>query len=1486
MNRPHPLHTLIVVAVLLLSIATNAFAQESAYSLIEKHREWMRTSYPKAEDLSQSQLLREAAFAIVNELKEPEAIALLHAVGKNLAEVEAYAAFEESGEKDYRFAHALPALEQLYHWAERQLGRGDATTGWCKYLWLNTRSNMEKTYPLMDAAIKEQEEWAKKTDDEENAALVCLLKFLKFETSTEEHTICLPDLYAEVLQTEKEAVKLYPIADNTPSHMRAWLYMAMGRAKDKFSQPYETEEAYGEVGLVEESLYNRSVSTGILTNADHYFCIAEASYLQLYTAGHPEVVELYTAMEFAKENSCTISEANVDVNKNLYDYAAQYYGQGHLSTILHKLNLWYATATRGGDINDAFMWHTMTETLARYLGEANINFTSVLSAIVDVVSLYYPTDFDEVSRLFDQTVARTFGADNMKSAYTLYNIYGTMKDSHPEVYKEKAVPLIEFYTQHHDKSTVSILLGRRIATDTYLGISDRKKGTEIQQMVYEDTQQRYGDKSYVYLQEKAQYLNWLASYDSEHARQQYPLLIEQLKANNIDYSEVLGDYATLENGAGNLQLAARLYQQAYNESEENGNTHKRAYLLLSKLSILPLLHTPVKEQEAVYAEAKKILDTNRDTLTWLPINYNLAADWLSVQKRYKESLDMTNRGIEVCDLLQSGFRPQYIILLTRRYNLYMYQLNDMSTAYKLMEEDINAFEKQSFRYYTTDMLDYLWSVYNLLPKSTDDIFTTIKFLNLIMKMTFNIAEQNNFELNYIAYYGVRALYEYVNFGIFTNNIISQLNIETYSEEVQKNFKKACENSFGILNDLLDNYLNAENLLTKLEKSIPNYTLQAGYFNLLSTLENIFFYLKPDKEKALKYLDIHMKQSKETYPAEFRNACFTAFDFYVREHEYEKAETLYDKNLKPLEKDETLAESYKLALYSRMCFLNDARHDFEGMLTYARKFYQSMRSILDTNFHLFTEQEQNAFMATNGDPANWLTCSLARLDERKDIVPEVYDAVLYRTGMQLRSQAETRNAILKSSDKELIALVDSLNMLRSLQKGISYDITTEAQESLNKKYAEVADYQQRINMLERDIIAKSAVYRNKTPLDATWEQVRGKLRQGEAAIEFIYAHPYWMALVVKPDGTAPIAIKLTNADSLSAKMTALNAPTPTVMARKLYDNADIDLYGMLWRPLEHALKGVSKVFYATQGMLSSIAFAAISTPDNNYLVDRYDLCPLTTTAQLLLDEEERQPKSITLMGDIYYSDKQEEQVRRGDISTARGDDDTAINDFSDRGSKRYHFKYLPFTQTEVKKVEETFKGKSVFVRRGTQATESCLRKQLLTKPDIVHLATHGFFIANDVAALNVPFFKRYTKAASNSMQRAGVTLAGAEDTWNGSKTPDETDDGILTANEVAQIDLSGTQLVTLSACETALGNYNFEGVFGLPRGFKQAGVKSLLVSLWSVNDKSTAMLMTAFYRYWTQGATKHEAFRKAVADVRKDYPAPYYWAPFLLLDAIR
>ena len=146
-----------------------------------------------------------------------------------------------------------------------------------------------------------------------------------------------------------------------------------------------------------------------------------------------------------------------------------------------------------------------------------------------------------------------------------------------------------------------------------------------------------------------------------------------------------------------------------------------------------------------------------------------------------------------------------------------------------------------------------------------------------------------------------------------------------------------------------------------------------------------------------------------------------------------------------------------------------------------------------------------------------------------------------------------------------------------------------------------------------------------------------------------------------------------------------------------------------------------------------------------------------------------------------------------------------------------------------------------------------------------------------------------------MENSGLIFAGANNLKTESEYAQENNlnDGILTAAEIANLNLIGTNLVVMSACQTGLGNISGEGVFGLQRAFKKAGVQSLLMSLWEVDDDATRLLMTSFYTYLTQGHTKRSALRKAQEDVRSHTferdgmqvsgNNPKYWAAFIVID---
>ena len=143
---------------------------------------------------------------------------------------------------------------------------------------------------------------------------------------------------------------------------------------------------------------------------------------------------------------------------------------------------------------------------------------------------------------------------------------------------------------------------------------------------------------------------------------------------------------------------------------------------------------------------------------------------------------------------------------------------------------------------------------------------------------------------------------------------------------------------------------------------------------------------------------------------------------------------------------------------------------------------------------------------------------------------------------------------------------------------------------------------------------------------------------------------------------------------------------------------------------------------------------------------------------------------------------------------------------------------------------------------------------------------------------------------SALLRSGLFFAGAENIIFGDPVPDGIDDGVLLAQEISNTDLSGLDLVVLSACQTAQGHTTSEGVFGLQRGFKMAGANSILMSLWKVDDAATCFLMTEFYKNWVrEGKTKHDAFEAAKQTVRshteKGWDDPKYWAAFILLDGL-
>ena len=222
------------------------------------------------------------------------------------------------------------------------------------------------------------------------------------------------------------------------------------------------------------------------------------------------------------------------------------------------------------------------------------------------------------------------------------------------------------------------------------------------------------------------------------------------------------------------------------------------------------------------------------------------------------------------------------------------------------------------------------------------------------------------------------------------------------------------------------------------------------------------------------------------------------------------------------------------------------------------------------------------------------------------------------------------------------------------------------------------------------------------------------------------------------------------------------------------------------------------------------------------------------------------------------------------------------------------KDLPSTKTEIDNINTIITQAKIktTVLLEEKATENSIKA--LKKPTILHIATHGFFFPNPKEGLSDAFFDGLSadalkKVTTNALFRSGLLLAGCKQGILSKNTENNTsniiqEDGILTAYETASLDLENTSLVVLSACETGLGEVvNGEGVFGLQRAIKVAGAKSIIMSLWKVDDEASEKFMTAFYTNWiTKKLSKRAAFRAAQTTIRQKYAAPLYWGAFVLV----
>jgi CHAT domain-containing protein/tetratricopeptide (TPR) repeat protein len=320
--------------------------------------------------------------------------------------------------------------------------------------------------------------------------------------------------------------------------------------------------------------------------------------------------------------------------------------------------------------------------------------------------------------------------------------------------------------------------------------------------------------------------------------------------------------------------------------------------------------------------------------------------------------------------------------------------------------------------------------------------------------------------------------------------------------------------------------------------------------------------------------------------------------------------------------------------------------------------------------------------------------------------------------------------------------------------------------------------------------------------------------------------------------------------------------------------------ILWQPLEPHLHGITKLLISPVGNLHNVAFHALSIQHPTqrdksiFLIEKYKIqTSLSPIENHYPEKIVWQNKKIALFGGAFFDEKS-----AADNASLLAALDTT------RGSS---FSFLRGTLDETDSLSHLFKQKAwhVALYNGFNASEENLRNMETQKPDIIHLATHGFFMAKANLRKGISnSLENRVRQSEGPLLRSGIALARANISWKSTEQIAPENDGIITALEIGNLDFSGVELIALSACETARGEINdTEGVFGLQRAFKQAGAKSLLVSLWKVPDATTQRLMQSFYKNLLLLDDTHAALRQAQLEMSKNGLDPYFWAAFILVE---
>lgn len=554
--------------------------------------------------------------------------------------------------------------------------------------------------------------------------------------------------------------------------------------------------------------------------------------------------------------------------------------------------------------------------------------------------------------------------------------------------------------------------------------------------------------------------------------------------------------------------------------------------------------------------------------------------------------------------------------------------------------------------------------------------------------------------------------------------------------------------------------------------------------------------------------------------------------------------------------------------------------FAGHIDEACKHYslsiEKNKMQIRSRLPYYTVEERESYWNTKSETLRNMTPFAIKAEQwQTEFTKDCYDGLILSKSFLLESERSTYDVIKNGGTAEDLHDVAMIAAMQAKIRGW--------ERNYNQYADSILDLTSKTETLEKKLTGRCRSYGDMTSfMSFGYKEIKEKLNDGDVLIDFtdfvsesrgrVYA-----AYLVNNKQNNPLLQEL----FAESKIDSMQVAYPDQYYESPYSET---MYQFLWMPFKDKVTEGATVYYVPSQLLFQIALESLPMEDGTLLGEHYHFVRLSSARELAnLDTKldidlASANRNAVLYGGLLYdleANEWEVEAKQYDISSL-----LALRGDILRGDS---IPLLPGSKKEVDDIEQILKSHQLKVESytGKRGTEESFLNMSGQAPQILHVATHGFFYTPDEAQ-KIDYLRGYEDAMSLS----GLIMSGGNAAWCGKELPEGVLGGILTASNIARLDLSNTKLTVLSACQSGKGQATPEGLYGLQRAFKKAGVKTMIMSLWNVSDVIGTEFMNLFYENLldkNNNFDKRKAFEKAKSAIRKKYPEPFYWACFVMLD---